>query len=172
LRTPSGGTDLASDNTEQEQSVTTARDVVPPLAAARERSRAQVAQYHQIRAALEKLRVSATSTDRSVTVELAAGGAIVDLRLTRQAMEKTPEKLAGTILEAIRIGLADVAERTTAEVAPLTGRRVDVAAIAQGRLPSLAQDTPDQPAAPIEPAPTSQSRGDSDRFLPEEDEDS
>ena len=56
--------------------MTAARDVVAPLAAARERSRAQVAQYHQIRAVLEKLRVSATSTDRSVTVELAAGGNI------------------------------------------------------------------------------------------------
>jgi len=143
---------------------------VAPLAAARERSRAQVAQYHLIRAALEKLRVSATSTDRSVTVELAAGGAIVDLRLTRQAMAKTPETLAGTILEAIRIGLAEVAERTTAEVAPLTGRRVDVAAIAQGRLPSLAQDTPDQPDAAADPGQAAQSRDDGDRFLPEEDE--
>ena len=149
--------------------MTAARDV-GPLAAARERSRAQVAQYHQIRAVLEKLRVSATSTDRSVTVELAAGGAIVDLRLTRQAMAKTPETLASTILEAIRIGLAEVAERTTAEVAPLTGRRVDVAAIAQGRLPSLSQDAPGQPDAAADPAPSAPSRGESERFLPEEDE--
>ncbi len=74
-----------------------------------------------------------------MTVELAAGGAIVDLTLTSQAMAKTPETLASTILEAIRSGLAEVAERTSAEVAPLTGRRVDVAAIAQGRLPELSQ---------------------------------
>lgn len=155
--------------------MTTARDLVAPLAAARERSRAQVAQYHEIRAALEKLRVNATSTDRSVTVELAAGGAIVDLRLTRQAMAKTPETLAATILEAIRIGLAEVAERTTAEVAPLTGRRIDVAAIAQGRLPSLADSaqqttvTPDQPAA-VDAAQSAQHGGESERFLPEEGE--
>jgi DNA-binding protein YbaB/uncharacterized protein YukE len=84
--------------------VTAAGDVVAPLAAARERSRAQVAQYHQIRAVLEKLRVTATSVDRTVTVEMAAGGAIVDLRLTSQAMAKTPETLAATILEAIRAG--------------------------------------------------------------------
>lgn len=143
--------------------MTSAKDGVAPLAAARERSRAQVAKYHQIRAALEKLRVSASSGDRSVTVELAAGGAIVDLRLTQQAMSKTPETLASTILEAIRLGLAEVAERTTAEVEPLTGRRVDVAAIAQGRLPSLggsAEDAAPAVAATASPADT--------RFLPEE----
>lgn len=143
--------------------MTSAKDVVAPLAAARERSRAQVAKYHQIRAVLEKLRVSASSGDRSVTVELAAGGAIVDLRLTQQAMSKTPETLASTILEAIRLGLAEVAERTTAEVEPLTGRRVDVAAIAQGRLPSLgasAEDAAPAVAATASPADT--------RFLPEE----
>ena len=137
-------------------------DVVAPLVAAHERSRAQVAQYHRIRAALERLRVRASSGDRSVTVELAAGGAIVDLKLTQQAMAKTPDTLAATILEAIRNGLAEVAERTTAEVEPLTGRRVDVAAIAQGRLPSLstAQPTPEPDVQPaVQPA----------RFLPDED---
>ncbi len=141
----------------------TARDVAAPLAAARERSRAQVAQYHEIRAVLEKLRVSATSADRSVTVELAAGGAIVDLKLTAQAMAQTPQTLASTILEAIRIGLAQVAERTSAEVAPLTGRRVDVGAIAQGRLPSL-----DEPSTePLTPA--ADDRAPDVRFLPEDD---
>lgn len=148
--------------------MTAARDAVGPLAAARERSRAQVAQYHQIRAVLEKLRVQASSTDRSVTVELAAGGAIVDLRLTSQAMAKTPETLARTILEAIRIGLAEVAERTSAEVAPLTGRRVDVGAIAQGRLPQLPGDgTADAVPTQAPAAPEPQPGG---RFVPDEDE--
>jgi DNA-binding protein YbaB len=117
--------------------VTAAKDMVGSLAAQRQRSRDQVARYHQIRAALEQLRVTANSTDRSVTVEMAAGGAIVDLRLTRQAMSKTPDTLASTILEAIRLGLAQVAEQTAAQVEPLTGRHIDVSAIAQGRLPSL-----------------------------------
>lgn len=148
--------------------MTAARDVVGPLAAARERSRAQVAQYHQIRAALEKLRVQASSADRSVTVELAAGGAIVDLRLTSQAMAKTPETLASTILEAIRIGLAQVAERTSAEIAPLTGRRVDVSAIAQGRLPALSVDPPVDDAA--DPAAGQQPGATGGRFVPDEDD--
>jgi DNA-binding protein YbaB len=142
---------------------TTPDGVVGALAAQRERSRAQVAQYHQIRAVLEKLRVSASSADRSVTVEMAAGGAIVDLRLTQQAMSKTPDTLAKTILEAIRLGLAQVAEQTAAQVEPLTGRRVDVAKIAQGRLPSLRGDAaPDTPPAPAEAAPADP------RFPPEE----
>jgi DNA-binding protein YbaB len=153
--------------------VTAARDEVAPLAAARERSRAQVAQYHQIREVLEKLRVRASSTDRSVSVELAAGGAIVDLKLTSQAMAKTPETLASTILEAIRSGLAEVAERTSAEVAPLTGRRVDVGAIAQGRLPSLSGGTASDAAAPADSAdpaaPASGTPGTpGGRFSPEE----
>jgi DNA-binding protein YbaB len=140
--------------------------LVGALAAQRERSRAQVAQYHQIRAALETLRVSASSTDRSVTVELAAGGAIVDLRLTQQAMAKTPDTLAGTILEAIRVGLAEVAQRTAESVEPLTGRRVDVSAIAQGRLPSLGGA--EEPAA--DPAPVAAPAAvPAERFRPEED---
>lgn len=148
--------------------MTAAGDVVAPLAAARERSRAQVARYHQIRAVLEKLRVTASSGDRTVTVEMAAGGAIVDLKLTQQAMAKTPDTLAATILEAIRTGLAQVAERTTAEVEPLTGRRVDVAAIAQGRLPSLsAPTTEQQPEAQPEPVQASAEQRPA-RFLPEE----
>jgi DNA-binding protein YbaB len=140
--------------------VTTAHDVGSALAAQRERSRAQVARYHQIRAALEQLRVTATSSDRSVTVEMAAGGAIVDLRLTAQAMSKTPETLSGAILEAIRAGLAKVAEQTAARVEPLTGRRIDVSAVTAGRLPSL------------ESTDTSLQRADNAvtdaRFLPEE----
>jgi DNA-binding protein YbaB len=144
--------------------------VAAPLAAARERSRAQVARYHEIRAALEKLRVTASSGDRSVTVEMAAGGAIVDLKLTQQAMAKTPDTLAATILEAIRVGLAQVAERTTAEVEPLTGRRVDVAAIAQGRLPSLSAPSAEQHTEPPpEPPPyPAADRRPAARFLPEE----
>jgi DNA-binding protein YbaB len=146
------------------ETATTPDGVVGALAAQRERSRAQVAQYHQIRAVLEKLRVSASSADRSVTVEMAAGGAIVDLRLTQQAMSKTPDTLAKTILEAIRLGLSQVAEQTAAQVEPLTGRRVDVSTIAQGRLPSLRSDaqrgaapTPSGSPAPADP-----------RFPPEE----
>jgi DNA-binding protein YbaB len=141
--------------------VTTAHDVGSALAAQRERSRAQVARYHQIRAALEQLRVTASSADRSVIVEMAAGGAIVDLRLTQQAMTKTPETLSTTILEAIRTGLAKVAEQTAARVEPLTGRRIDVSAVAAGRLPSLgaAESTSD--------APENSAVAD-DRFLPEE----
>ena len=149
--------------------VTTTPDEVAPLAAVRERSRAQVAQYHLIRAALEKLRVRASSTDRSVTVELAAGGAIVDLTLTSQAMTKTPETLASTILEAIRSGLAEVAERTSAEVAPLTGRRVDVGAIAQGRLPELSRP-PEEPASEAESASSAPGAPPAGgRFVPDED---
>jgi DNA-binding protein YbaB len=142
--------------------------VVGALAAQRERSRAQVAQYHQIRAALEQLRVSASSSDRSVTVEMAAGGAIVDLRLTQQAMSKTPDTLASTILEAIRLGLTQVAQQTSAHVEPLTGRRVDVSAIAQGRLPSLrgADAESERDDAP-EPVATPAAAADL-RFPPEE----
>jgi len=127
--------------------VTAAQDVVGTLDAVRDRSRAQIARYQEIRAVLENLRVTAKSADSSVTVEMAAGGAIVDLRLTPQAMSKTPDTLASTILDTIRQGLAQVAERTAAEVEPLTGTRVDVASIAAGRLPALGeQGTP--PTAP------------------------
>ena len=136
--------------------MTAAKDLVT---AQRERSRAQVARYHQIRAALEKLRVRAGSADRSVTVEMAAGGAIVDLRITERAMDKSADALAATIMDAIRRGLAKVAERTAAEVEPLTGDRLDVKSVASGRLPSLSMAT----------HPNAVDDDDAARFLPEED---
>jgi DNA-binding protein YbaB len=100
------------------------------------RSREQIARYEHIRSILERIRVTGESTDRSVSVVLAAGGTIVDLGITPQAMRKTPETLSATIMEAIGIGLAQVAARTAAEVEPLTGHRVDIAAITSGRLPN------------------------------------
>jgi DNA-binding protein YbaB len=136
-------------------------DLVGVLAQQREHSRAQVARYSEIRAALEQLRVTATSRDRSVTVELAAGGTIVDLRLTPQAMERTPDALAGLILEVARSGMATVAAQTAARVEPLTGRRVDVSSIAQGRLPTLGAPQPTD-------GQFDEQRGADSRFLPEE----
>lgn len=134
--------------------MTAAQDTVGTLDAVRERSRAQIARYQQIRAVLEELRVTATSADRTVTIEMAAGGAIVDLHLNAQAMAKTPDTLASTILDTIRQGLAQVAERTAAEVEPLTGRRVDVAAIAAGRLPAVGDATTSTPTgSPQSPVP-------------------
>ena len=82
-------------------------------------------------------------------------------------MSKTPDTLASTILEAIRLGLAQVAEQTAAQVEPLTGRHIDVSAIAQGRLPSLAQDSPAESQVATSAAPQ---RPRDDRFLPEEDQ--
>lgn len=128
------------------------------LTAQRERSRAQVARYNEIRAALEKLRIRASSTDRTVTVEMAAGGAIVDLRISDRAMDKSPDALAKTIMDAIRRGLAKVAERTAAEVEPLTGHRLDIASVASGRLPSLS----------VAAQPDTADDDDAARFLPEE----
>jgi DNA-binding protein YbaB len=150
--------------------VTAAKDLVT---AQRERSRAQVEQYHQIRAALEKLRVRVSSADRSVRVELAAGGAIVDLRISEQAMDKSPDALAGAILEAIRLGLARVAERTAAEVEPLTGRRVEVSSVAAGRLPPLSTAALSTELLSTEPLSTeplaAADVADAARFLPDED---
>lgn len=108
------------------------------IAAQQARSREQIARYEQVRAVLERLRVTGESTDGTVSVQMGAGGAIHDIKITDVGMSKTAETLAATILEAIRAGLAKVAERTAAEVEPLTGRRVDVAAVAAGRLPSVA----------------------------------
>lgn len=143
--------------------MTAAEDLVT---AQRDRSRAQVARYHEIRAALEKLRVRASSTDRTVIVEMAAGGAIVDLRISERAMDKSPDALAKTIMDAIRRGLATVAERTAAEVEPLIGYRLDIASVASGRLPSLSEAArPDGADNAVDNVATDD---DATRFLPEE----
>jgi DNA-binding protein YbaB len=100
------------------------------------RSREQIARFEHIRSILERIRVTGESPDRSVSVTLGAGGTIVGMGISPQAMRKQPEVLAATIMDAIKVGLAQVAARTAAEVEPLTGHRVDIAAITSGRLPS------------------------------------
>lgn len=95
------------------------------------------ANYERIRKLLSALRVSVTSPDRSVTVDVITGGHLADLRLTPQALHKTPEALASVILETVRAGAAKIAERTLAEVGPLTSGQIDVRAVAAGQLPPL-----------------------------------
>jgi DNA-binding protein YbaB len=109
----------------------------PRQVAAIQRAKAQqqLAHYDEVRTTMEAIRVTAESTDRTVQVQMAVGGVITDLKVTATGMAKTPETLTATIMEAYRAALREIAVRVSDEVSPLTGRKVEVGAVAAGRLP-------------------------------------
>ncbi|MEV6432199.1 YbaB/EbfC family nucleoid-associated protein [Nocardia sp. NPDC051463] len=60
---------------------------------------------------MEAVRVQANSPDQSVEVIVDAGGVLTDLRLTASALRKTPEQLAGYIVEAVQAAARSAREQ-------------------------------------------------------------
>ncbi|MFE7797661.1 YbaB/EbfC family nucleoid-associated protein [Nocardia sp. NPDC057440] len=60
---------------------------------------------------MEAVRVQANSPDQSVEVVVDAGGVLTDLRLTASALRKTPEQLAGAIVDAVQAAAGSAREQ-------------------------------------------------------------
>jgi len=92
--------------------------------------------YNEIKDELEGLRVQVESPDKSVAIELGAGGAILGIRLRDSAMEKRPRALSEELLRTINAGVQQVAEMTNELVGQFLSRPdSDLAAVTSGRLP-------------------------------------
>ncbi len=82
------------------------------------------------------MRVRAESRDRSFSIEMGVGGAILGVNLSERAMERSPQALSAALVETINDGMRQIAEITNEVVAPyLSGADLDLAAITSGRLP-------------------------------------
>ncbi|GGS25433.1 MULTISPECIES: YbaB/EbfC family nucleoid-associated protein [Actinokineospora] len=82
---------------------------------------AKLRQADELRAVTERLRVTETSADSSVTVVVDATGNVADLRLTHAALDKAPDEVAASILTVLRTAQAKVGDRVRESVAPLIG---------------------------------------------------
>ncbi|AXX32578.1 YbaB/EbfC family nucleoid-associated protein [Actinosynnema pretiosum subsp. pretiosum] len=71
----------------------------------------QFAGVDDMRQRLAELEVAATSADRSVTVVAGPSGAILDIRLTEQAVRKPAHALAGELMSTLRKAVAEAARR-------------------------------------------------------------
>lgn len=83
----------------------------------------QAQQASELRSAMQDLRGSASSPDGSVTVTVAPSGAILDLKLTPNAVRRSHTELQQAILGAVRQATADAAQQLDDTVAPILGDR-------------------------------------------------
>lgn len=115
----------------------------PRFDAERAKAAAARLRYNEIRAVLEEVNVQVHAPDRSFSVDMAVGGAVLAVHLTEDAMAKTPQALSRALVEVMNEGMRQIAARTNEVVAPyLSGADLDLAAITSGRLPKAAEPPP------------------------------
>lgn len=81
----------------------------------------QAAKADELQSAVENVRGTATSADRSVTVTAASSGAVLDLQLDAQAARQSHVVLQKTILSTIREATRNAAEQLDEVAEPLLG---------------------------------------------------
>jgi DNA-binding protein YbaB len=73
------------------------------------------------------IRATSSSPDRSVTVVAGPGGAVIDVRLTEQAMQaSSAQTLSSSIMSALRLAVADGARQQAAIVQRYVGDRMNI----------------------------------------------
>jgi DNA-binding protein YbaB len=85
---------------------------------------ALVERYSGMKEEITAIRASASSSDRSVTILAGPGGAVLDVRLTEQALHTGSGRvLSSSIMSALRLAVADAAKQQAAIVARYVGDR-------------------------------------------------
>jgi DNA-binding protein YbaB len=88
----------------------------------------------ELRAAVTAATAVASSADRSVSVTVAAGGAVTAVHLTGQAMRNDSATLAMLIVDTIRAAAAQVQESLAAHAAEVSGGAGGFSAVLRGEL--------------------------------------
>ena len=78
-------------------------------------------QLAEMRGELESLQVSATSPDRTVTVVAGPGGAVLDVRLTDDALRLGAQQLGASIMSTLRDAVAGAAREQAGIVQEYVG---------------------------------------------------
>ncbi|WP_243792333.1 YbaB/EbfC family nucleoid-associated protein [Saccharopolyspora gloriosae] len=135
----------------------------------------------QLKDKMSAIRGEASSQDGSVTVAVAPSGAVLDLRLSQQAMRQSHTALQQTIMQTIRQATQQAAETMNATVEPVLGDRAEQfreAYNAHGAQPPAGLDDqpaprPERPATPSaeKPAGTSTPPSGSNRRAQDWDDD-
>lgn len=87
---------------------------------------ALVERYAGMKQEISAIRATASSPDRTVTVVAGPGGAVLDVRLTDQAMRGSAQALGGSIMSALRLAVADGARQQAAIVQKYVGDRMNI----------------------------------------------
>lgn len=87
---------------------------------------ALVERYAGMKQEISAIRATASSPDRAVTVVAGPGGAVLDVRLTDQAMRGSAQALGGSIMSALRLAVADGARQQAAIVQKYVGDRTNI----------------------------------------------
>ncbi|MCA1226956.1 YbaB/EbfC family nucleoid-associated protein [Saccharopolyspora sp. 6M] len=116
----------------------------------------QAAAAAQLKDKMSEIRGEARSQDGAVTVTVAPSGAVLDLRLSPEAMRRSHTELQQTIVQTIRQATQRAAETMNATVEPVLGDRAEQfreAYQAHGAQPPADVDAAAEPApSPAPPA--------------------
>jgi DNA-binding protein YbaB len=87
-----------------------------------------MARYTEMKDEISGIRARVNSPDRNVTVIAGPGGSVLDLTLTEHALAAASGRaLAGSIMSALRLAVADAAKQQAAIVQRYVGDRLNIA---------------------------------------------
>ncbi|MCP3799108.1 YbaB/EbfC family nucleoid-associated protein [Allokutzneria sp. A3M-2-11 16] len=84
----------------------------------------RVQQISQAQDKLRELQGTARSGDGAITVTVSPAGAVLDLRLSPDAMKRSHTALQQDILKTIRLATANAAQRMDTELEPILGEHL------------------------------------------------
>lgn len=87
---------------------------------------ALVERYAGMKEEITAIRASSSSPDRSVTVTAGPGGAVIDIKITEDAMRGSAQALGSSIMSALRLAVADGARQQAAIVQRYVGDRMNI----------------------------------------------
>lgn len=88
----------------------------------------RMSRYLEMKDEITRIRATANSTDRAATVVAGPGGSVLDLRLSEQSFgSSSPKALAGSIMSALRLAVADAARQQAEIVQRYVGDRLNIA---------------------------------------------
>lgn len=87
---------------------------------------ALVERYAGMKEEITAIRASSSSPDHSVTVTAGPGGAVIDIKITDDAMRGSAQALGSSIMSALRLAVADGARQQAAIVQRYVGDRFNI----------------------------------------------
>ncbi|MEV5570960.1 YbaB/EbfC family nucleoid-associated protein [Spirillospora sp. NPDC052269] len=96
--------------------------------------------YEEIRGRIPALRATAQSADDSVTVTVAPGGVVTDIRLTEAALRHGTQGLRGLLMSCVATASADVSRQMAELVQDVTPPGLDIASMMRSQSPASVDD--------------------------------
>jgi DNA-binding protein YbaB len=82
--------------------------------------------YAGMKEEVAAVRASVTSPDRTVTVVAGPGGTVLDVRLSEQVMQSSPQVVSSSVMTTLRLAVAEGARQQAAIVQRYMGDRMNI----------------------------------------------